>query len=163
MSHSAGSRRTLQRDTRSCYECEPAPNNLRILTKSRSGRSRKIKCVRSVESGPLCAQCAKHGRHCAIESPSPGSGPPISQGPSIALDGSVEERLDRMEQMLRMLVQSQESTSLAGGFPVAPYQYPDTSRMDVDTPIQSHNVRLSFRIITNFKVLSDQFRSKRQQ
>ncbi|KEZ40182.1 hypothetical protein SAPIO_CDS9234 [Scedosporium apiospermum] len=84
------SRKRLRRTTRSCYQC----------------RKRKVKCQLTDENVETCAECLKSGTQCTLR---PLHAEPDSESPPQEL----EVRLERIESLLRKLVQTHEGSQLA--------------------------------------------------
>ncbi|KAI1099540.1 hypothetical protein F4804DRAFT_79665 [Jackrogersella minutella] len=84
-------RKRLRRSTKSCYQC----------------RTRKVKCQLTNETVETCAQCVKSGTRCTIEPPPEAE---LNGGGSTADIGNQgnESRLERIEDLLKRLVEDQE-------------------------------------------------------
>ncbi|CAM1510827.1 Fc.00g083400.m01.CDS01 [Cosmosporella sp. VM-42] len=82
-------RKRLRRDTRSCYEC----------------RRRKVKCQLTSEHVSSCCECLKSGVQCSIQGDAARFAKSGS-GTEAASQGR-EDRLERIEQMLRELIERQ--------------------------------------------------------
>ncbi|KAI0845876.1 hypothetical protein F5Y00DRAFT_161731 [Daldinia vernicosa] len=86
------SRKRLRRSTRSCYQC----------------RKRKVKCQLIDEKVDTCAECVKSGTQCAIQPPETELS---SEGSPIYVDKEGQEaRLERIESLLKRLVEAQEQS-----------------------------------------------------
>ncbi|KAI1662419.1 hypothetical protein F4813DRAFT_107853 [Daldinia decipiens] len=89
------SRKRLRRSTRSCYQC----------------RKRKVKCQLIDEKVDTCAECVKSGIRCTIQPPEAALS---SKGSPIYVDKEGQEaRLDRIESLLKRLVETQEQSQPA--------------------------------------------------
>lgn len=77
-----------------------------------SGRKRKVKCQLIEEHVETCAECVKSGTRCTLQAPDS----EISSGNSPFVDGQGggkqehELRLERIEALLKKLVEAQEGT-----------------------------------------------------
>ncbi|KAI1370214.1 hypothetical protein F4677DRAFT_370107 [Hypoxylon crocopeplum] len=91
------SRKRLRRSTRSCYQC----------------RKRKVKCQLTNEDVETCAECVKSGTQCTLQAPET----ELSSGSSPAHDDKLEHesRLERIESLLKKLVEAQERSRPADG------------------------------------------------
>lgn len=77
------------------------------------GRKRKVKCQLTVENVETCAECVKHGTKCTLHPPD--TEPSSSNSPvSVDKQGN-ETRLERIESLLKLLVEAQEQPRLAEG------------------------------------------------
>ncbi|KAI1648770.1 uncharacterized protein F4817DRAFT_54189 [Daldinia loculata] len=86
------SRKRLRRSTRSCYQC----------------RKRKVKCQLIDEKVDKCAECVKSGTQCTIQPP---EAELSSEGSPIYVDKEGQEaRLERIESLLKSLVEAQEQS-----------------------------------------------------
>ncbi|KAI8966430.1 hypothetical protein F5Y11DRAFT_155415 [Daldinia sp. FL1419] len=93
------SRKRLRRSTRSCYQC----------------RKRKVKCQLTDEKVDTCAECAKSGTKCTIQPPRAELSNESSPT-SVDREGQEarqEARLERIESLLKRLVEAQERSQPA--------------------------------------------------
>jgi hypothetical protein len=115
------SRKRLRRTTRSCYQCTHYYSgwyldgtwkvlSLRLskLTHGHTvpGRKRKVKCQLTDENVETCAECLKSGTQCTLQ-------PLHAETDSGSPPQELELRLERIESLLRKLVQTQEGSQLA--------------------------------------------------
>ncbi|KAI1505758.1 hypothetical protein F5X99DRAFT_428869 [Biscogniauxia marginata] len=84
------SRKRLRRGTRSCYQC----------------RKRKVKCQLTDENVETCAECVKSGTQCTLQPPEAELGSRSS--PAHVDTQGQESRLERVESLLKKLVEAQE-------------------------------------------------------
>ncbi|CEJ62162.1 hypothetical protein PMG11_10670 [Penicillium brasilianum] len=80
----------LRRNTKRCYEC----------------KRRKVKCQLASEDVATCSECLRTGAQCTLQAPETGEN--ASSTTLFDYDG----RLERIEQMLRTLIDNQESFKL---------------------------------------------------
>ncbi|KAI1472390.1 uncharacterized protein F4812DRAFT_408727 [Daldinia caldariorum] len=91
------SRKRLRRSTRSCYQC----------------RKRKVKCQLIDEKVDTCAECVKSGTLCTVQPPGSELGSEDSRVAANRENGQ-EARLERIESLLKKLVETQEQSKPAG-------------------------------------------------
>lgn len=107
------SRKRLRRSTRSCYQC--THNRLELYLTliiiswhTIPGRKRKVKCQLIDEKVDTCAECVKSGTQCTIQPP---EAELSSEGSPIYVDKEGQEaRLERIESLLKRLVEAQEQS-----------------------------------------------------
>ncbi|KAH6869526.1 hypothetical protein B0T10DRAFT_296001 [Thelonectria olida] len=99
------SRKRLRRGTRSCYQC----------------RKRKVKCQLTDENVETCAECVKSGTQCTLQPPDTTLGRGAS--PVNVDKQEHESRLERIETLLKKLVEAQATQPVEGSLksmPTAP-------------------------------------------
>ncbi|OTB12766.1 hypothetical protein K445DRAFT_320570 [Daldinia sp. EC12] len=90
------SRKRLRRNTRSCYQC----------------RKRKVKCQLINDKVDTCSECVKSGTQCTIQPLEPELG---NEGPYTSVNKEGQEaRLERIESLLKRLVEIQGQSQPAG-------------------------------------------------
>ncbi|KAH8892087.1 hypothetical protein GQ53DRAFT_764463 [Thozetella sp. PMI_491] len=75
------------------------------------GRQRKVKCSLATENSSACSQCIKFGLDCVNDGPEPESWAGKSRAGSIPDQHAMQDRLERMEAMLKRLVHGQDAKS----------------------------------------------------
>jgi hypothetical protein len=112
------SRKRLRRSTRTCYQCENNGSYIYSQLTHIPGRKRKVKCQLTDKDVDTCAECIKSGTQCTIQAPFTEEN--LESSPSNAHKKEYDLRLERIESLLRKLVDASEQSGSSAQLPTAP-------------------------------------------